>query len=50
MIHMMSDSLRARVPGQPRDVEEKEQCERLHELIRQHKLEGRQYKLEGQLR
>ena len=28
------------VPGQTKDVEEKEQCEQMHELIRQYKLEG----------
>ena len=28
------------VAGQTKDVEEKEQCKRLHELIRQYKLEG----------
>ena len=26
--------------GQTKDVEEKEQCERMHELIKQYKLEG----------
>ena len=40
MIYVISESLRACVPGQTKDVEEKEQCERLHELIRQYKLEG----------
>ena len=39
-MYVMSDSLRAFVPGQTKDVEEKEQCERLHELIREYKLEG----------
>ena len=36
----MSDGVPVCVPGQTKDVEEKEQCERLHELIRQYKLEG----------
>ena len=38
MIHVMPDC--PCVPGQTKDVEEKEQCERLHELIREYKLEG----------
>ena len=36
----MPDSLVLGMLGQTKDVEEKEQCERMHELIRDYKLEG----------